>query len=303
MELCLVGLFFIVVRTNEKGEVISDQPCKPQAIIMIVVLLLTLVYQWLLNRSFAPLFRYLPITLEDEAVIRDDEFARAQEKRFKLADEETEGDDINDVLEERERKSEEEDRQAEEIEMNKIRDRKSRHLVPTKIAGLGSSALGAIPKKLNWSDKSRDNRESRNWARESNHAVDVNSSPERTMKDHRLADRNRQQPTKDVEGQGGTNLVADALFSNIHDDIEDLTPEERDVLVRRAFQHEALRARRPVIWIPRDELGISDDEMSRTRKLSKYLWISNEFTGLDHKTRVIYRRPPPDFSEMDLIEL
>lgn len=89
----------------------------------------------------------------------------------------------------------------------------------------------------------------------------------------------------------------------LNDEIEDLTPEERDKLVRRAFQHQALRAKRPVIWIPRDELGVSDDEILRTQQLSKHIWVSNEYTGLDGKGRVVYRRSPPDFSEVDLIEL
>lgn len=98
--------------------------------------------------------------------------------------------------------------------------------------------------------------------------------------------------------------VGDALFGNFSDEIEDLTAEERDTLVQRAFQHSAIRARRPVIWLPRDDLGVSDDEIKRTKAFSgENIWISNEGTGLDRKARVIFRRAPPDFSEVDLIEL
>jgi hypothetical protein len=94
------------------------------------------------------------------------------------------------------------------------------------------------------------------------------------------------------------------LFGNFSDEIEDLTPEERDTLVQRAFQHSAIRARRPVIWLPRDDIGVSDDEIMRTKAFSgENIWISNEGTGLDRKARVIFRRAPPDFSEVDLIEL
>jgi len=50
-------------------------------------------------------------------------------------------------------------------------------------------------------------------------------------------------------------------------------------------------------------LGVSDDEIRRTKAFSDKIWISNEYTGLDSKARVIYRRAPPDFSEVDLIEL
>ncbi len=53
MELCLIGLFFLV--TDETGATVGF----PQAIIMIVVLILTVIYQYLLNTSFGPLLRYL----------------------------------------------------------------------------------------------------------------------------------------------------------------------------------------------------------------------------------------------------
>jgi 10TM putative phosphate transporter len=97
--------------------------------------------------------------------------------------------------------------------------------------------------------------------------------------------------------------IGHALFAGIHDELEDLTPDERDQLVQRAFQHEALRAKRPVIWIPRDDLGVSDDEIYRTQRFSKHIWISNEYQALDGKCRPIFSRSLPDFSEVNLIQL
>lgn len=108
--------------------------------------------------------------------------------------------------------------------------------------------------------------------------------------------------------------MADVLWSGYSDELEDLTPDERDVLVRYSFQHSALRARRPVVWIPRDELGVSDDEVRRSKRFSTvdngekgkpktYIWISNEGTALNSKGKVVYKRPPPDFSNVDLIAL
>ena len=109
---------------------------------------------------------------------------------------------------------------------------------------------------------------------------------------------------EDAESQASqTKAIGHALFSGIHDELEDLTPDERDRLVQRAFQHEALRARRPVIWIPRDDLGVSDDEIFRTQRYSKHIWVSNEYQALDGKCRAIFSRSPPDFSEVDLIQL
>ena len=56
MELCLVGLFFLVRDADDAGNAVGT-PCKGQAIIMIICLAFTVIYQYLLNRAFAPLFR------------------------------------------------------------------------------------------------------------------------------------------------------------------------------------------------------------------------------------------------------
>ncbi|KAL8839914.1 MAG: hypothetical protein Q9176_004141 [Flavoplaca citrina] len=294
MELCLIGLFFLVSDADENGNSVGV-PCRGQAIIMIVALILTVLYQFLLNNAFAPLFRYLPITLEDEAVGRDEEFARAQEKRWRLADGEREGDDLNDILEERERRSLEESKKAEELELKEIALRRDRAtLDPRNLDGMVSDAFTKVlpsPKKGAWADRSRQ--------RAHNDASKM-LSPTHDHAGHRH--RQSRNPT-DIEAQQSGTKIGEALFSGLHDEIEDLTPEERDKLVRRAFQHSALRARRPVIWVPRDDLGVCDDEIRRTQSLSQHIWISNEYIGLDGKCRVIYRRSPPDFSEVDLIEL
>ena len=225
--------------------------------------------------------------------MRDEEFARAQEKRWTLDENEQEGDNIHDVLKERRRRSEEASRRAEDIEMKEIEARKGRgRLDARKLGNVVPDTLSSlISTKGSWAEKSR-NSKTYDSPRLGHH-----SAPQHRHTRSRAA-------TKDVESQKtGSDRIGEALFSGLNDEIEDLTPEERDKLVRRAFQHQALRAKRPVIWIPRDELGISDDEILQTQKLSKHIWISNEYTGLDGKGRVVYRRSPPDFSEVDLIEL
>jgi len=207
MEVCLIGLFFLV--RDAKGGV----ACFPQAIIMIIVTIFTILYQYTLNSAFGPLLTYLPITLEDDAVLRDEAFAKDNEKRRLLVEE------------------------------------------------------GECPGPY-----------------------------------HGSVDPEAQSRLPPPEEQPHTRPEL-MLFEDIADEIEDLSPEQRDILVGRAFQHEALRAKRPVIWIPRDDLGISDDEIRRTQRFSDNVWISNEYTGLDRKGRVVYRRPPPDFDQRDLVEL
>ncbi|RFU74844.1 hypothetical protein TARUN_7413 [Trichoderma arundinaceum] len=283
MELCLAGLFFIVV--DDQGT----HTCTPHGIVMIVVLILTILYQVLLNISFSPLFRYLPITFEDEAVLRDEAFQRAQDRRFGLSgDSDHEDDDEADGREggtvEKASTSME---SREDIELSDIQPRKGKGgvvLIKNPVKKVGSWAKGGGKQVGSWA-KGGGN-QLRKLA-----MMDQNSQ---------AAEYRRKQRSKDVEAQ---RAIGEALYGGIHDEIEDLTPEERDTLVRHAFLHSALRARRPVVWLPRDDMGISDDEVRRTRSYSEHIWVSNEGTALDSKVRVVYGRYPPDFSEIDLINL
>jgi hypothetical protein len=269
MELCLTGLFFIV--RDEQG----NGPCKAHGITMIVTIALTLLYQILLNRSFGPLLQYLPVTFEDEAVLRDEAFQRAQDQRLGLLhDDESEESDRDDNGE----ASKAQDDGATESS----KPRRKHHHRP-KFATLNPvKTIGG-------------------WAKKE-HAKSKLTFPlgkaQNTVKT--AAEYRRRQRLKDVEAQ---RAIGEALFGGYHDEIEDLTPEERNMLVKLAFQHYALRARRPTVWVPRDDIGVSDDEIRRTREFSDFIWISNEGTALDHKVRVVYGRNPPDFSEIDLIDL
>ena len=256
MELCLIGLFFLVRDVIiEDGEAKAvGTPCRPQAIIMIIALIFTVLYQWLLNNAFSPLLRYLPITLEDEAVMRDEEFAKAQERRWALED-----------------GHQQESQPSGEYEMQD---------------------MDVVVRK------DPDTPVNSSWANRARKAANI-----------KIPRPQHQQKAKhsDLEAQSGEfateDRIAEALFAGISDEIEDLTPESRDVLIKRAFRHAALRATRPAVWIPRDDMGVSDDEIERTRGFSKHIWISNAGTGLSGKGQVRYQKSPPDFSEVDLIQL
>lgn len=301
MELCLVGLFFLVRDSDSSGRAVGT-PCKGQAIIMIIVLFGTILYQILLNRAFSPLFKYLPITLEDEAVLRDLELAKTQQERWdRLLN--GRGDDI----------PEEDDEEGDEIGVKDIKSQKGGERGSTGSARMHGAIDGSMRKQGSWAN--------RPWKWRTHNAVsgekddDARASDSVKHIDRKLGSQKsglmqplrqlrRKGLNRDAEALGsGPNATAELLFAGLHDEIEDLTPDERDRLVQHAFQHEALRAKRPVVWIPRDEMGVSDDEIFRTQRLSKHIWISNEYTGLDAKCRVLYRKCPPDFSEIDLIEL
>lgn len=389
MEVALIGLFFLVRDEN------SETVCEGQAIGMIVILILTAGYQILLNNAFSPLFRYLPITLEDDAVRRDEEFARALRIRHgrsnnthsvheKLIEEEQEDEDIEQTLEQNERRSLEEDEQDQAYEMKKIKSSRNRdsgdaetipeheepELEPYQIQNPEinldldheSKALRAMKKTAHalpvpiqrglsvkhrsWADRSdHRNRRSSHFGQtysQSESDRELSQSRERSDRLHpddadrpkiaRAASgrghmRDLSDPRKALDAINNFNPLAgapqdleaqrkaraelsDALYSGVNDELEDLTPAQRDALVQRAFQHSALRSRRPVIWIPRDELGVSDDEVRNVGRFAQApkeekssIWISNVRQGLDSKGRCVYSGAPPDFSEVDLIQL
>ena len=319
-ELCLIGYFFISL--NEKGQV----ACIPQAGIMVVVLFFTLLYQYLLKSAFEPLFRYLPITLEDEAVIRDEEFARAQASKFATSSRIVEEDDrdIQEVLQEREQKEEESEQAAAEQEKHTIEERRRSLRRGSSLHSLrGGSSMNSLRRVSSMHSASPAACGRNPWrGRRPSH---TSSAPRKSHEKPGHAGaavtlRNLvYEPTRGTSGPTNTDVeaqrtVGDVLFSGFADELEDLTPEERDRLVRYAFQHSALRAKRPVVWIPRDALGVSDDEIRRTQRMSTVtvedtgvektnIWISNEGTALNGRGKVVFRRSPPDFSNVDLIAL
>ncbi|KIX08310.1 uncharacterized protein Z518_02966 [Rhinocladiella mackenziei CBS 650.93] len=357
MEIALIGMFFLVRDQN------GDVACTGQAVGMIVIFILTAGYQLLLNNAFSPLFRYLPITLEDDAVRRDEEFARAMQKRHGFIENEVEGEDLEDQLERNEQQSIEEDRQEQayelqqierdkqarlerqksqklpesepyesqnaEVKMNVDQENKGMRMVQAAAHRTAETTKHIMPPtfsrrydRKSWADRGNvRNRRASNFGEwesplqsqslhRSESDLQQRKSHKRVISDPKdmLNRLNNFNPLmgneKDVEAQrAARNQLADALFSGINDELEDLTPDERDKLVQRAFQHSALRAKRPVIWIPRDELGVSDDEIHRMGRFSNHIWVSNVRQGLDSNGRCVYSGAPPDFSEVDLIQL
>lgn len=273
MELCLVGLFFLA--EDETGKNV----CFPQGIIMVITLILTALYQYVLNSSFGPLLRYLPITFEDEAVLRDEAFQRAQARRLGLI-------------------ADDDDDEATALNASGPAGRAHDDIELEKLGGRNHGRTGSVLGKLKHPVKGIAH--AGTWAARGGKQIRQATLGKAEGSLRTAAQYRKQRRQKDLEAQ---RAMGDALYGGYCDVIEDLTPEERDALVRKAFQHSALRARRPVVWIPRDDLGVSDDEIRRTNEFSEYISITNEGTALDSKVRVLYGKNPPDFSEVDLINL
>ncbi|KAF9692989.1 hypothetical protein EKO04_008995 [Ascochyta lentis] len=294
LELCLVGLFFLQ----------DNRECVPHAIIMIVVLAFTVLYQFVLNRAFGPLFTYLPITFEDEAVERDEAFQRAQAGRWtKEEDAEHQslvGEHAAQAAEDRERAHMEE------------MDRLDAQRTPS---GNGNDAYEL--KDFDSPDRSR---KTKNWANKSRTSVNDSRSRSRS---HTTPKKQRRKAPLDVFTdtlKRGLNDVTDGvarpvrdiesqvlpqanLFDNIDDELQDIEPEARQKLIKRSFQHPATRTIQPAVWIPHDELGVAKDEIQRTSAFSQQIWITSVNARLDGGGRVMYRGLPPDRDPFENMEV
>lgn len=292
LELCLIGLFFLQ----------SNQACVPHAIIMIITLIFTVLFQYVLNRAFGPLFTYLPITFEDEAVARDEEFQRVQAARWTEADDAEHqslvGEDAAKTAEARERAHME------------AMDRLDAQRTPS---GNGNEAFEL--KNMDSPERARTN-----WANKSRHSVNGSRSRSRshtTPKKHKrkdpldaFADTLKRglhdvtdgvsRPVRDIESQV---LPTANLFDNIDDELQDIEPEARQKLIKRSFQHPATRTIQPAVWIPHDELGISKDEIQRTSTFSQRIWITSVNARLDGRGKVMYRGLPPDRDPFENMEV
>jgi hypothetical protein len=307
LELCLVGLFFIQDGPN------GGTPCFPQAIIMIITLGFTILFQILINRAFGPLFQYLPITVEDDAVRRDEEFERVQASRWQTA-EDDEHRSLNSELEAKERAEWRESQQLEaqdevdrhaskefggSYEMSKIQTRRSSQ------AHLSTHDSEQRSRKPNWAEQSRSRSRSHSHHAKRRSRVPKDKNPLNKLTqvvksglDDVLDDVAR--PVRDIEAQV---MPSANLFDDIDDTLEDIEPEARQKLIKRSFQHPATRAIQPAIWIPHDELGIAKDEIQRTSAFSQKIWITSVNARLDAGGVVMYRGLPPDRDPFENIEV
>ncbi|KAF2269814.1 DUF221-domain-containing protein [Lojkania enalia] len=301
LELCLVGLFLLAEGPD------GEKSCFPQAIIMVIFLGFTILYQVLINRAFGPLFKYLPITFEDEAVRRDEEFQRTQASRWQPKEDDEEH-SLNSELEAKERAErresellEEQDRRMSQayqhsnsIEMKKIEN--YRH-----VDRLSVQESPERSRKQSWADRSRSH--SRSHSHHHKHTSHkANGSNPLNVLTHAVErgvdDVSR--PIRDIEAQ---TMPSAYLFDDIDDTLEDIEPEARQKLIARAFKHPATRAIQPAIWIPHDELGIAADEIQKTAKLTDKIWITSVNARLDANGKVMYRGLPPDRDPFENIEV
>ena len=260
LEVTLIGLFFLV-RNME-----NNVACTAQAIIMIVALVLTAAYHYVLETTLHPLYELLPVTLEDKA-------ADAERERFKS---------INESRPSQSRPSEEpSEYQRNEVDLASPRTSDSRRPInPTEKAtasfdeprrkpakGIASTAANARKTMLRLNERI-----------EARLAAKQHHSPRASGTSRRL----------EVADELGTAIAG------YPDELIDLSPSERDAELRAAYQDPITREPVPIIWIPQDPAGVSADSVERTKKYGRYLQYSNVGAYLTEKNKCEITQPAPD---------
>ena len=290
MEICLIGLFFLV------RDVQGKSACNAQGIIMSVTLVLTILYQIWLAMNFQNLYRYAPVRLESRATRRDQE---SEMERLTSAgppsgpaSESTAGEKNPQPLS---HSTVDAVRCNTEADQEQDLSTGKSTLCPTSGASLASKHIQAQQRK--------DKQSANDMIARPNRPVD--KAPRyRPGKPTRTSQGTNRQffvpRRRDIERQMMNDPISKIIMQHV-DELEDLDADNRDILTSVAFTHPILRETLPSVWIPWDELGVSDDELRRTVDLSQDIAIDNRGASFDRRLRVEVDKPPPDMSEFAFV--
>jgi calcium permeable stress-gated cation channel len=294
MEICLIGLFFLVRDTQ------AHVACAVQGIIMAVVLVFTILYQiWLMNH-LAPLFKYAPIRLEVESGALLAEYHGKRETGSRGTNNET-SEATN---------SNPRDEEKEPLDLAWQAPSQGQNIATAHVPELSAQYRPPFWQRQS-SHRSQDlQAQQREDAKSAEHIL---ARLNRPLDETRLAHLEKKLARteaghgsallprrKDIEAQMLDDPISKIIMQH-NDELENLDPEDRDLLISVAFMHPVLRETKPSVWIPMDELGVSDDEVRRTRALSEDVVIDNRGAYFDRRLKVQVDKPPPDMSEFALI--
>ena len=100
-----------------------------------------------------------------------------------------------------------------------------------------------------------------------------------------------------ASGKSRKMELADELGTSLADypdELTRLTPRERDAELSTAYQDPITREPAPIIWIPQDAAGISEEKIKDVKKYGRYLQYSNLGAYLGEKNKCEITQPAPD---------
>lgn len=293
MELCLLGLFFLV-----KDE--SDNfACQPQGIIMAVVIICTILYQFWLAGNFTGLLKFAPVRLEADAARRDKEYELELLNSNRHSVEVGSGDP-----EKKKRPNNGDNLSAVDGAVDGADDKPISDVEADKhqelhLSRRRTSSLHPLPVHGAAAARSKDMQDQQR--KDGLHARNILARLNRPLNEERLASLETSllaaevrvgnilvPRQKDIEAQMMNDPISLIIMQH-NDELEDLDAEERDMLISVAFTHPVLRETRPCVWIPSDDLGVSDDEVRRTVAFSEAITIENRGAFFDRKLKSTLR--------------
>ncbi|KAL8784070.1 MAG: hypothetical protein Q9213_004197 [Squamulea squamosa] len=241
MEIALIGLFLLVQDPQE------NLACKAQAIVMIIVLILTAVFHFVMEQHLRPLYEFLPVTVEDSAV-------DAERQLFITHD-----------------------------EADTPLDAGNSNVNDTKVSDMGPTDT------LDGSSIDRPQTKSNSMT-----AWNARKALLRLGKvtAARITDIQLHLPDAASRREVGDQLSA--AIAGYPDELTDLTLDERAAQLKAAFQDPVTRESAPVIWIPQDPAGISEDVIKQAAKYGRFLEYSNSGAYLTAKNKCQITQPAPD---------
>ena len=234
LEIALIGLFFLV------RDLENNFACTSQAIIMIVVLVLTGIFHFVMEQHLRPLYEFIPVTLEDSA-------ADAERDRF-----------LN---------GKDEDNQSPPTTKDATKsatDLSSLEQTPTNTTPNDPSSLTPTPKPTGARARATTNA-STLTAASARHALSL--VKQRALLSSSTSSVYHQlplhlHPTSKSHTLSRRREIADQLgaaIASYPDALTDLSPDERVAHLKAAFQDPVTREPRPVVWIPADEAGVAEE--------------------------------------------
>ena len=235
LEVLLIGLFFLVRDSQDNAA------CKSQAIIMIVILILTSIFHIVMESHLRPLYEFLPVSLEDSAVEAEQRLALLHESN--AASPTTPAQD------------------PESSDSKRSSTPKSETMPDVATAANARSTLSRL--------------KTQTTARISKLQARLPESIDKSRR-RQLADQ-----------------IA-ASIAGYPDELSDLTAEQREAELKAAFQDPVTREPAPVIWLPQDEAGCSDDAIKQAQGYGRLLQYSNAGAYLTRTGKCEVVQPAPD---------
>ena len=270
LEITLIGLFFLV--RNEKNSV----SCKGQAIVMIVALVLTAAYHYILESALSPLYELVPVTLEDKAVEKEKKRFGA-EVREMVNDDEAGGRSTSNSIE----------RSGPGSDSEQEKSEPARHEGPTieQHDGIGDLLHTTSRSSSDSTPLAKAAANARRTFQRLNNTVAARVAVDQSHHGPRRTGASRKLEVQDQLGE---------TIADYPDELPRLTPRERDAELSTAYQDPVTREPAPVIWIPQDEAGVSEEKIKEARKYGRYLQYNNSGAYLTKTNKCEITQPAPD---------